>query len=93
MIILAIDPGIKNLGWAKYNTEKNSFIEFGKYDLTKNVDKTKTKKYAFLVKNFIDNRPDIFQSFDKICIEIQMAAKFKVIQTAFQCLFWSKSVI
>jgi Holliday junction resolvasome RuvABC endonuclease subunit len=91
MIILGIDPGLRNLGWAKYDTDTNSFVKFGKYDLTENVNKQQKTKYTLLVKNFIDKRPDIFENIDIITIEMQMAAKFKVISTAFQCFFWGKS--
>jgi len=93
MIILGIDPGLKNLGWAKFDTNTNSFVKFGKYDLTENVNKQQKTKYTLLVRNFIEKRPDIFENIDQICIEMQMAAKFKVIATAFQCFFWGKSCL
>ena len=91
MIIVGIDPGIRNLGFAIYNTETKCFLNFGKIDLTECVDKKKKTKYAFLVKNTIEKRGDIFGNFDHISIEIQMVAKFKTIATAFQCFFWEKS--
>ena len=91
MIIVGIDPGIRNLGYSVYDTEAKCFSAFGKIDLTENVDKKLKTKYAQLVKNVIDNRSDIFGNFDQIVIEIQMVAKFKTIATAFQCFFWGKS--
>jgi Holliday junction resolvasome RuvABC endonuclease subunit len=91
MIIVGIDPGIRNLGFAVYDTEAKCFSAFGKIDLTENVDKKMKTKYAQLVKTVIDSRPDIFGHFDRIVIEIQMVAKFKTIATAFQCFFWGKS--
>jgi|MGYP000008525225 Holliday junction resolvasome RuvABC endonuclease subunit len=91
MIILGIDPGIRNLGWAVYDTSTNAFLKFGKYDLTEGVEKKQKTKYAELVQKFISERSDIFGNFDQICIETQMVAKFKVIATAFQCLLWGKS--
>lgn len=91
MIIVGIDPGIRNLGYAIYNTETKCFLNFGKIDLTENINKKLKTKYAFLVKNTIDNRGDIFGNFDHISIEIQMIAKMKTVATAFQCFFWGKS--
>ena len=91
MIILAIDPGLKNLGWAVYDTSKNSFLSFGRYNLLEGHPKKMHTKYAFLVRSFIDASKKVFETADKICIEIQMAAKFKVIATAFQCFFWDRS--
>jgi len=91
MIIVGIDPGIRNLGFAIYDTEAKCFSAFGKIDLTENVDKKMKTKYAHMVKNVIDSRSDVFGEFDQIVIEIQMVAKFKTITTAFQCFFWEKS--
>ena len=39
MIIVAVDPGLKHLGWSVFDTVKNSFISFGVYDLVKDVPK------------------------------------------------------
>lgn len=91
MIIVAIDPGIRNLGWSVYDTVKESFVSFGRYDLLKDQPKAKHTKYPDLVRDFIDASKDVFNLADAITIEIQMVAKFKVIQTAFQCFFWDKS--
>jgi len=91
MIILAIDPGLKNLGWAVYDSSKSCFLSFGRYNLLKGHPKKMHTKYAFLVKSFVDASRDVFEAADKICIEIQMTAKFKVIATAFQCFFWDRA--
>ena len=91
MIIVAIDPGIRNLGWSVYDEAKGQFISFGRYDLLKDQPKAKHTKYPILVHDFITASKDVFDLADAIVIEIQMTAKFKVIQTAFQCFFWGKS--
>jgi|TARA_B110000208_G_scaffold30344_1_gene39934 Holliday junction resolvasome RuvABC endonuclease subunit len=93
MIVLGIDPGIKNMGYSVYDTEAKCFLSFGKIDLTENVDKKNKTKYSHLVKKVIDGRPDIFGNFDYIAIETQMIAKMKTVATAFQCFFWNKSVM
>lgn len=93
MIIVAIDPGIKNMGWSVYDTTKCSFIKFGRYNLVKEQPKNMRTKYAHLVKSFIDASKAVFDMADVVCIEIQMTAKFKVIATAFQCFFWEKSYL
>jgi len=91
MIIVAIDPGLKNLGWAVFNTTTGRFVSFGRYDLTKNQPKKLKTKYVELVRAFVDASKDVFEMADLVLIEIQMVAKFKVIATAFQCFFWGKS--
>ena len=91
MIIVAIDPGTKNLGWAVYDTSKCHFLSFGRYDLTKDQPKAKKTKYAYLVRQFIEASQHVFDMADAVCIEIQMQAKMKVIATAFQCFFWDKA--
>ena len=91
MIIVAIDPGLRNLGWSVYDTNKEMFISFGRYDLLKDQPKSKHTKYPDLVRDFVDASRDVFEAADAVTIEIQMAAKFKVIQTAFQCFFWDKA--
>lgn len=91
MIVVAIDPGIRNLGWAVYNTTTACFISFGRYDLLKDQPKNLHTKYAHLVRSFVDASSDVFAMADAVAIEIQMTAKFKVIATAFQCFFWGKS--
>lgn len=91
MIVIGIDPGIKNLGWSVYDTEKCHFLSFGRYDLTKDQPKTKHTKYADLVKDFIDASKEVFEMADAVAIEMQMMARFKVIETAFQCFFYEKA--
>jgi len=93
MIILSIDPGLKNLGWALYDTNAGSFKSFGRYNLVKDHPKAKHTKYTFLVKSFIDASKAVFDIADLICIEIQMTAKFKVIAAAFECFMWGRSVM
>jgi Holliday junction resolvasome RuvABC endonuclease subunit len=89
--VIGIDPGIKNLGWSVYDTEKCHFLSFGRYDLTKDQPKNKHTKYADLVKDFIDASKDVFAMADAVAIEMQMMARFKVIETAFQCFFYEKA--
>ena len=60
MIIVAIDPGIKNMGWSVYDTTKCSFIKFGRYNLVKEQPKNMRTKYAHLVKSFIDASKAVF---------------------------------
>ena len=44
-------------------------------------------KYPQLVQDFITASKAVFNIADIVVIEIQMVAKFKIIQTAFQCFF------
>lgn len=91
MIIVAIDPGIKNLGWSVYDTDKKTFKSFGRYNLVKDQPKKMHTKYVYLVASFIAASKDVFDMADAVVIEMQMVAKYKVIQTAFLTFFWGRS--
>ena len=93
MIIFAVDPGVKNMGYACFDTKTRTFITFGKFDMregTKRADKT---KYAFLTKRFCTKFEPLLKRADIVLIEAQMQAKMKVIQTAMQCFYWEKSKV
>ena len=91
MIIFAVDPGVKNMGYACYDTERRSFITFGKYDMQTGVKSREKTKYALLTKRFCDEMDSYLKKSDVILIEAQMQAKMKMIQTAMQCFYWEKS--
>lgn len=91
MIILSIDPGLKNLGWSVYDTSSESFKSFGRYNLLTDQPKAKHTKYTYLVHSFIEASKPVFETADIVCIEIQMVAKFKVIAAAFECFLWGRS--
>lgn len=91
MIIVAIDPGITNMGYAVYDTKKQEFITFGKYELKNNIPKKKQSDYAFLAHSFVEKSQHFLVQADVIAIEIQMQARMKVIATALRCFFWRKA--
>ncbi len=91
MIIFAVDPGVKNMGYACYDTERNGFITFGKFDMQTGVKSKEKTKYALLTKRFCDEMSDYLNKADVVLIEAQMQAKMKMIQTAMQCFYWDKS--
>jgi len=91
MIIFAVDPGVKNMGYACYDTDRRAFITFGKYDMQTGVKSREKTKYALLTKRFCDEMADYLKKADVVLIEAQMQAKMKMIQTAMQCFYWEKS--
>ena len=91
MIIFAVDPGVKNMGYACFDTERNGFITFGKFDMQTGVKTKEKTKYALLTKRFCDAMDDYLKMADVVLIEAQMQAKMKMIQTAMQCFHWEKS--
>ena len=91
MIIFAVDPGVKNMGYACYDTERKGFITFGKFDMQTGVKSKEKTKYALLTKRFCDAMDDYLKMADVVLIEAQMQAKMKMIQTAMQCFYWDKS--
>lgn len=93
MIVFAVDPGVKNMGYACYDTKENKFIAYGKFDMRNGVKRVERTKYAYLTKRFCDAFQTLLKRADIVLIEAQMQAKMKVIQTAMQCFFWEKSKI
>lgn len=91
MIIFAVDPGTKNMGYACYDTSKRAFITFGKFDMQTGVKRVEKTKYALLTKRFCEAMKGLLEMSDVILIEAQMQAKMKMIQTALQCFYWGKS--
>lgn len=90
MRIFAVDPGTRHLGWAVFDTSKESYDAFGVFDLQAGMPKTMKTKYAHLVHNFCVQKRDLIMSCDVVAVEIQMQAKMKVVATALQCFFWDK---
>ena len=91
MIIFAVDPGVKNMGYACYDTDRRAFITFGKFDMQTGVKSKEKTKYALLTKRFCDGMEEYLKKADVVLIEAQMQAKMKMIQTAMQCFYWEKS--
>jgi len=93
MIIFAVDPGVRNMGFACYDTEKRVFLTFGKYDMQNGLRKVDKTKYAMLTKRFCEAMAGLLEKSDVVLIEAQMQAKMKMVQTALQCFYWDKSVV
>jgi RNase H-fold protein (predicted Holliday junction resolvase) len=91
MIIFAVDPGVKNMGFACYDTEKRAFLTFGNYDMMTGAKRIEKTKYALLTKRFCEAMAGLLEKSDVVVIEAQMQARMKVIQTALQCFYWNKS--
>ena len=90
-ITLAIDPGLRNVGWAMFEDRK--LTDFGVYDLHSNTTREQRTKYPDLVMRFIEKSPDLFNRAHAVVIEMQMHARMKIIQTSFQCFCWGKSIL
>lgn len=93
MIIFAVDPGVKNMGYACYDTKTRKFLTFGKFNMREGVKRVERTKYAYLTKRFCDKFKVLLKRADVVLIEAQMQAKMKVIQTAMQCFYWDKSKV
>lgn len=94
MHILGIDPGMRNLGWVLYDIDSERFIDGGRTDLTCFcTTRADTTKYSKLVKRFLETQQETFRSVTAVVIEKQMKAKFKIIETSFQCFFWEKAMV
>ena len=84
MIILSIDIGTKNLGWAVYDGE---IKDVGVINLSKYLNGT---DYAMQVRKLSET--GFFDNADVILVEIQMRACMKIIANSIRCFHWSKTV-
>ena len=91
MLVGSLDIGIKNIGFAVWDTNKKVISYLEVIDLLKIRGCKKRLPFGdqsvvFLVKRLIQDRADIFQSLDAIGIEKQMTRKMVLIQFAFECV-------
>ena len=79
-MIISIDIGTRNLGYAKYD---KTLTDFGVIDLHQFY---KGKDYAKMAKALVDT--NFFQGATKIIIERQMSSRMKLLACAIRCFFW-----
>ena len=90
MKIISVDPGTRNLGLSVW--EDGKLLHFDSYDLFDYVPKKKRTDYSYVVHEFIEKSPQIFNNVDVILIENQMRAKFKVVAHSFRCFFFKQAI-
>ena len=91
MFIVAIDVGIKNLGFSVYDLQTRKLVQWrneclceGTFNASKNVE---------YVHNFINKHANFFANAYKVLIERQMRVNMKVIEAVFHSRFFDKTII
>lgn len=87
MIILSIDIGTRNFGYAVWDSDTETITDFGVLDLDnyyKGTDYAR-KIYALQEEGF-------FKKADIILVEIQMKASMKILANSIRCLNWQKTI-
>jgi Holliday junction resolvasome RuvABC endonuclease subunit len=96
MRILAIDVGLRSLGWAHCDTAKglcnSSAWTVGIVDLYQVVPKKKRTDYCLMAKRLVEALPEA-QRADVVCIERQMQARMKQVATALRAFLWPRAVL
>ena len=82
-MILSIDIGIRNLGYAKWD---NGILDFGVIDLH---DYYKGTDYPRMIKKLVET--GFFKGADTILVENQMSSRMKLLACAIRCFFWDKT--
>jgi len=91
MLIGSLDIGIRNIGFAIWDTKKECIKYIEIIDLLK-IPGCQTRlpfgdqSIVFLVKRAIKERAELFKSLDAVGIEKQMTRKMVLIQFAFECI-------
>ena len=86
MRVLAIDPGLKNLGFAYVVDGK--LRRFGVFNAVNRVEKKHQKNYSYIAHRF--SKFKIFQEADVVIVERQMNQKMRCIATALVCFAWPR---
>ncbi len=89
MRILAIDPGLVNVGWAIIDDGK--LKTFGVFNMAHKVQPKRRKEYAYMVRRFMNFK--MFRTCDVIVVERQMSGKLRVVANSFVCFNWNKAVL
>ena len=66
MKIVGVDPGKRHLGVAIY--EDSKLTHFDSYDLYEYVKKSKRTDYSYVIHQFIEKSPQIFENMDVLLI-------------------------
>ena len=90
MKIVAVDPGKRHLGLAIYKDSK--LVHFDSYDLYEYVKKSKRTDYSYVIHQFIEKSPQIFENMDILLIENQMKSCYRVISASFRCFFFKQAI-
>ena len=91
MRIGSLDIGIRNIGFAIFDSETNIIKHLEIIDLL-SIPNTKARlpfgdqSVVFLVKRAIQDRQALFESCDVVGVEKQLTRKMVLIQFAFECL-------
>lgn len=89
MRVLAIDPGLKNLGFALVVDGK--LARFGVMDVQKGVNKKYHKNYSYLMRRI--SKTAMFRTADVVVVERQMNQKMRCIATALVCFAWPRGLL
>lgn len=91
MFIIAIDVGIKNLGFSVYDMHERKLVQWRNECLC--IDKFVASKNVEYVHNFINKHANFFAQAHKVLIERQMRVNMKVIEAVFHSCFYEKTII
>lgn len=88
MRIVAVDPGLRNFGYAI--VDNGELVEFDSICIWDMVPKNKRKDYAYIAHCLVE-KTTFFDNCDVVLIERQMQARMKLIACALRCFFWEKA--
>jgi hypothetical protein len=95
MHIVAIDVGLRSLGWAAYDSSLGNVSDaaawsLGIVDLWKGAKKKEKTDYCLLSKRMLLTMP-CFARADVVLIERQMQARMKQVATALRAFLWPRA--
>jgi len=95
MLLIAIDVGLRSLGWASFDSDLGDCScaaawALGTIDLWSLVRKKEKSDYCLLAKRMIEKMPQLLKA-DVVIIERQMQARMKQVATALRAFLWPRA--
>lgn len=92
MYIITIDVGIKNLGYTIFDCEKCCLVKWNVASLV-DQDTYVPSKNVMYVRRFVEEHSEYFAKAIKIVIERQIRTNMRIIEAAFETMFYDKVLI
>lgn len=88
-LIIAVDIGIRNMGFVVYDPGQKQLLEWKRVDLCDGAVYAPYKNVA-MVHNFIDKHANYFANCQMVLVERQMRVNMRILEAVFESRFFEK---
>ena len=90
--IIAIDVGIKNLGFVVYDCDDCCVCEWLRVDITNGTKYVPSQNVTY-IHDFVKQHADYFAKAHIVLVERQMRVNMRIIESVFQTLFYDNCLV